>query len=713
MTMKHLALPHRFDFHRRALRIALVTAAVVSVATTASAARGTVQAGGITAISIDSVTPAFGGATFGRVGTYELVSGTAHGTIDPHVAANAGLAYLEDAPLDAQGLIDYSMDFRMLRPTDASKGNGKIFFDVINRGHDPTSFGDLNEGTLTDPGNGFLMQQGYEIVWSAWQPDADPNTVTYSADFPIASLPGSQPIVRRTMNVLIPDSTESGGRQSVAGNILTADLTYPPASLDSTADHVTLTVREDYDDPRVPLSASAVTFPSDGSIRLDLSQAVAMGFDRGAIYEVVYDAKNPWVGGVGFVSVRDLVSYLRAAPYGSVGEGGNLAGAGKPTAVIGWGVSQDGRFLRDFLWQGFNTDLSGKRVFDGVIALVAGGKKTDHNLSPDEFPFAQTSRWIRQHEDHNYPGGEFPFTYQTLTDPFTGKTDGILKKCDADATCPKIFQIDSDFETWNGHASLLVTDTMGGPLAVPPGASKRDYISAARDNGLVLPANVRVFQITGQQHGPGDGTPRPLSICKLHSDPVDGKPVFRALTVAMDRWISLGALPPASEYPNLNAGTLQTLDQAAAAWPRIPGLPFNRRIVQVRLGDYSVQPPTFGAAYPIYVPTTDRFGNPEGGVITPDLAAPLGTYMGRNFRAAGHAEDELCGGNGGFLPFASTQAQKQSGDARPSLDELYPKGAAQFRHERFLAAVALVARGLLLPSEVQSYTDEVPFPSSN
>lgn len=668
---------------------------------------------GISRIVVDSVTPAFGGVTFGRVGSYELVSGTAYGTIDPSAAANAGLAYLHDAPLDSNGLIDYSMDFRMLRPTDASKGNGKIFYDVINRGGNPTSFGDLNQGSLTDPGNGFLMRQGYEIVWSGWQADADPNTATYKAYFPIATLPGGAPIVKRTLDVLVPDTAESGGRQTVAGNILTADLTYPPVSLDSSEDHVTLTVREDTNDARVPLSPSAVTFLPGNRIQLDMSQAISMGFDQGALYEVTYDGKNPWVGGVGFASVRDLNSYLRAVPYGTVGGGGGLTGAGETKAVIAWGVSQDGRFLKDFIWQGFNTGLNGKRVFDGVIGLVSGAKKTDENLPPGEYPFSQVSRWIRQHEDNNYPGGAFPFTYQTLHDPLTGKTDGILQKCSANGTCPKIFQIDSDFETWNGHASLVVTDTTGHPLNAPAGAPKRDYISAAQDNGIVLPANVRVFQISGQGHGPGNGTPQSLPICKLPSSPVDGKPVFRALVVDMDRWVTLGAQPPASEYPNLNAGTLQTLSQAAATWPSIPGFPFNSRILQIRVGDYSVQPPTYGAAYPIYVPKTNSYGNPEGGVITPDLAAPLGTSMGRNFRAAGHAEDELCAGNGGFIPFAATEAQKQPGDSRPSLDQLYPGGAAQFTHERLLAADALVARGLLLPSEVQSYADEVPFPGSN
>jgi hypothetical protein len=657
-------------------RLLLAVAAVVGAASMPAAARAD---GGLDRIDVASIQPAFDGVTFGGVGAYELVAGTAYGRVDPDEPANADLAYLDQAPRDADGMVAYSMDFRMLRPADPRRGNGKIFYDVINRGGNPTSFGNLNEGSLTDPGNGFLMKQGYEIVWSGWQPDAEPSTAIYKPNFPIARGPGGAPIVKRTMHQLIPDTPMSGAgdTQTVVGNLLAANLVYAPAA----NPRVTLTVRQEQDDPPTPLSPSAVSFPGGKRVQVDMSEAIAKGFDQGAIYEIDYDARDPWVGGLGFVSIRDLVSHLRH----------ESALPGKPVkAAYAWGVSQDGRFLKDFIWQGFNADLDGRRVFDGVIPLVSGGKKTDHNLPEPSDPFPQTSRWVRQHEEHEYPGSEFPFTYGTLQDPLSGRTDGILRACSVTVTCPKVFHIDSDFETWNGHMSLVTTDTLGRALS--------------------LPSNVRAFMISGQQHGPGNGIPRPLATCKLQSDPVDGKPVFRALVVAMDRWVTRGVRPPDSHFPNLRDGTLQTLERAAAAWPSIPGFPFNPRIYVSRVGDFSLTPPVFGAAYPIYVPTTDRYGNPEGGVITPDLAAPLGTYSGRNFRRPGHAEDELCAGNGGFIPFAAAAADKPAGDSRPALDELYPGGAAQFRAQRLRGALRLATAGLLLPSEIRSYADEVRFP---
>jgi hypothetical protein len=180
----------------------------------------------------------------------------------------------------------------------------------------------------------------------------------------------------------------------------------------------------------------------------------------------------------------------------------------------------------------------------------------------------------------------------------------------------------------------------------------------------------------------------------------------------MDEWVTRNIEPPASEYPNLTAKTLQTLDRQAATWPNIPGSPFNPRIAAVQVANHSTVPPSYGANYPIYVPLTDpTAGNPSGGVIGPDLAAPLGTYMGRNFRAAGHGEDELCAGNSGFIPFAMTKAARLiAGDSRPSLEELYPGGAPQFYAQRRAQVETLIAKRLALPAELDSWTNEVRFP---
>jgi len=642
---------------------------------------------GITKIVISSTQPMYAGQAFGSVGPYEMLSGTAFGTLDPKDVHNKGMVFIDKAPLNSNGLVEYSTDFLLLRPVDATKGSGKLFYNVVNRGSDQ-SLSALDKGSLTNAGNGFLMSQGYEMVWAGWQPEANPASATYKAHFPIATN-GSQPIVAKVLEVYIPDTPESASFLTInPDNTFTSSLTYPPLSKDIATSQVSLTVREHYDDPRVALPSSLVTFLDDANVQIDMRPALAMGFDQGAIYELVYQAKNPYVGGVGFAMVRDLVSYLRNDTQDSAGNTNPARPGGMAIkAALGWGNSQSGRFLKDMVYQGFNEDTGGRKVFDGIIGQVTGSRMTDHNTA-----FAQSSRWLRQHEERNYPGADFPFTYQTVLDPLTGKSDGILATCSKNSTCPKIFQIDSDFESWNGRISLMVTDPTGNPLTN-------------------LPANVRLYQNTGGPHGASNGVPGTLAICKFQSDPIDYSAINRALVVDMDQWVVSNTEPPPSMYPNLGAGTLQTVAQERASFPKIPSFPFSSLIVPAQVGDYSVTPPNFGSSYPVFVPKTDANGNPIGGVINPDIAAPLGTYMGRNFRKAGHAEDEMCAGNAGFIPFAKTLAERTaSGDTRQSLAELYPNGQADFVARRRAQVQALIAQRLVLPGELDSLTNQVAFP---
>lgn len=644
--------------------------------------------GGISRITLESCEPAFDGLTFGDVGEYQLLRGKAYGSIDPENPANNGLAYVELAPRNEAGLIDYSMDFGILRPADSSRANGRTLYEMINRGA-PLCFEQLNAGSLTDPGNGFLMRQGYEVAWSAWQPEANPHTAEYKASFPRVGEADGSPLVRKSLESFVPDTPQSSNRHELADNLLRADISYEPISLTPADAGVSLTVRKRFDDRPVELDTSAVTFLSGRRVEIDLTQAFAQGFDVGAIIELAYDATEPWVGGVGFVSIRDLVSHLRRVPIGATG--GPDPSRATPKAVYAWGYSQAGRLVRDFIWQGFNRDLAGHKVFDGMHALVAGAKLTDHNPAPGH-PFAQTSRWIRQHEERSYPGCDFPFSYATVHDPLTGKTDGILARSQANGTAPKLFHVDSDFEIWSGASWLITTGITGEPLE--------------------LPEDVRAYMISGQSHGPGNGISHPLGPCTLGSNPLDGAPVYRALIVAMDRWVTAGVAPPSSAFPRVDDGTLQSLENAANAWPRIPGVPFSDCMLFPAVADYTLVPPCFGERYPVLVPTTDRFGNPEGGVVVPDIAAPLGTYLGRNFRKPGHAEGELGGVpyGGGFAPL-SLVAQDPAIDSRPSVAELYPGGEQQYRSERQRAIEILIRRGLVLPEELESYRDSTPFPA--
>src|SRR5262249_41725649 len=136
------------------------------------------------------------------------------------------------------------------------------------------------------------------------------------------------------------------------------------------------------------------------------------GFRPGYLYELVCEAQGPIVQGLGFAAVRDLISFLKHDDS----EKNPLLNAKKSaiTRAYGFGLSQSGRFLRHFVYQGFNADERGRRVFDGLMPHVAGGGLGFYNHR-----FAQPTRHNGQHREHLYPADVFPFTYGDSTDDFT------------------------------------------------------------------------------------------------------------------------------------------------------------------------------------------------------------------------------------------------------------------------------------------------------
>ena len=222
------------------------------------------------------------------------------------------------------------------------------------------------------------------------------------------------------------------------------EAAYPAATLDQI--HATLTYRQLQNDPRRRLPASAWSYVDDGTIRI----TPPAGTDAGTIYEFVYESTDPIVMGLGFAATRDFVSFARHSATDDAGQANPLFVDGAPVLqhAVAIGSSQSGRMIRDFIYQGFNEDPAGRRVFDGMTPYVAGARRTFVNAR-----FAQPGRYRRQHEDHNYPMDEFPFTYATTTDPLTGKTDGLLAVCSSSNTCPHVIQVDAESEWYGAQAS--------------------------------------------------------------------------------------------------------------------------------------------------------------------------------------------------------------------------------------------------------------------
>lgn len=685
------------------------------------------QSGLIDRFEIISTADAFSGATPpGAAGPYQVITGIVHGKIVAASPDNSGIVDLANAPVDADGYVAYTTDVVLLRPKNPANGKRVLFYDVVNRGNKLGQGSYIGGGALVTgaaPDSTFpsLLANGYTVVWSGWQSGITQTGngagATVGVTFPTATNKDGSPITGLAREEFVPD---------FAGGVATSiPLTYAPASQTDISE-VVFTARQtwtnsaglqDYNAPSVPVTSWTYATAATGAVSVTFTPPAAVpgsggalvAPDTGTIYEFVYRAKNPTVNGIGFAAVRDLVSFLRSADKDGQGNPNPLndmktapcatgvACGSAPTTnfdiAIGEGISQSGRFLRDFLYQGFNKDVQGNKVFDGLMPIIPASRKTWTNLR-----FAQIGRWSKEHEDHFMPGEQFPFAYNVITDPVTGATDGLLQKCLLNSTCPKIMQLDGGYEWWGGRASLVVTD----------GAGK----------DLTLPDNVRYYLVAGTQHGGGAGVttgaltiPAAGSLCQLPGSPVAETPITRALIPAMEKWVTQNVAPPASQYPTVASGNLVgslaigfpnlsnvIVPSGATAKPTPLSLIYSGIYNQLFAIDYTNAVPVVNLAkqYQVLVPRVDKNGNEIAGILIPDVKVPLATYTGWNLRAAGHAIGEACTSNGAAIPFAVDNPSKSGGsDSRASLADLYT-GRADYKAKVTTAANALVAQGYLL-----------------
>jgi len=610
----------------------------------------------VTEIIITKIeSPTFEGVSFGSVGQYERIEGILKCEVNPRHPLNAGIINVGKAPRNDRGFVEYDVDLFILKPIDMKKGNGRILYEVSNRGNKlalrfiNNSIVGNDPRTTKDAGNGFLMRQGYTIVWTGWQASypiatAPPMSVATGsrfpvgdgrmlARFPIARSADGKPILGLSREEFIDDSNS---------NPFIGYLTYPATNLDLAK--ATLTVREKERDPRQTPIGMSWRYLDEW--RIEITRPSNSAFDAGAIYEFIYPVKDPIVYGLAFASMRDVVSFLRYEVTDGKGNPNPLASEGVPgiKKIIAFGASQSGRVLQDLIYQGFNQDEKGRVVFDGANVHIGGSRRSWVN-----FEFALPGPTSTQHTTHFQVNDQFPFTFTTLYDPISGRTDGFLEKCQAAKTCPKIMHTDTDTELWEGRASLLYTDTLG--------------------NDITLPDNVRVYLFASCYHVPGG--PIDKGFCQQLNNPLDYRPLTRALLVALDKWITDGTEPPTSRYPKRADGILVPSDQQSTGFPHIPGVNYNGLYNVLHLVNYNVQPPAEGPLYPVFVSKVDSDGNGLAGICLPDVETPVATYTGWNLRTAGHAENELYLG-GYYIPFAQTQAERLAkGDPRLSLEERY------------------------------------------
>jgi hypothetical protein len=613
------------------------------------------------------------GRPFGAAGSYEKLIGRVDFGLDPDAPANAAIVDLKLAPRNARGEVESSADFYLLKPVDPRRGNGRLFYEVGNRGGKAMlvtfqkASASFDPATEAEFGDGALMRQGFTLLWMGWQWDV--------------------PVRPGTMRMEIPIATENGRRITglVRGNFILSERAqtasvadrnhqaYPV--LDPTGTENVMTVRDDPTAKGQVIPHTRWRFVDGGTVALD------GGFEPGRIYDVVYRSADPRIVGCGLAGTRDLVSFLK---YESSGE--NPAPGLR--AAIGWGVSQSGRFLRHFLYQGFNQDEQGRSVFDGVFDQVGGAGRGSFNHR-----FGQASRDALQFFNILFPVDLFPFTDGPETDPETGLADSLLGRAARSGTVPKVFHLLTNSEYFNRAGSLVHTD--------PTGTRDAD-----------LPANTRIYTIASAPHGPGPFPPASNSgggmVGRAALNPLNYAPVTRALFRALDRWVSEDIEPPPSAYPRIADGTLTPPDRAG--WPAIPEFALPRQPLRAfhlnfgpdwDRGIVSVEPPEVGPAFTVRVPAVDADGNARAGIRLPDIAVPLATHAGWNYRHASiGAPDRLAGEIGSYIPFPRTRADRdRTGDPRLSIEERY-RNRDEYVGKYAAATLDLVERGYVLPEDV-------------
>jgi hypothetical protein len=645
-----------------------------------------VQAG-VTRIEIISRSDLLNGKEFGPAGAYEKIVAKVHFAVDPNNPRNKVIVDLDKARRNEQGLVEFSADLYILRPKDLSRGNGAALFEIPNRGgkgmvrffNHGRGAGDFT--TEAEMGDGFLMRRGFTLVWLGWQFDVPDGERVLRLYAPVATDNG-KPITGWVRSDFV-----FAAKESKAVSLGHRGQNAQPAIEPDSAEYK-LTVRDTILGERrvIPrdqwefTESIYITEPDGkklnsgpGYIRLKT------GFEPGRIYEVVYRAQNPTVVGLGLAATRDLVSYFKY-------ERNDVASVKR---ALGFGISQSGRFLRHFVYQGFNADEKDRQVFDAVNPHVAGGGHGSFNHR-----FAEASRDASQFSTFFYPTDIFPFTDLEQTDPETGDKDGILTLAIRQKVAPKIFYTFSSYEYWGRAASLIHTGVDG----------KTD---------APLPENARIYYFVGGQHGPSQFPPNKNQTQNLTS-PNDYSWSMRALLVALDAWAKDGAAPPPSRYAKIADGAL--VSPQAVNFPKIPGVNFPRAIHEAWRVDYGPEfktkgvianePPRIGKPFPVMAPQVDQDGIDLGGIRMPEVAAPLATYTGWNPRdPQTGAPDQLVDFAGSYIPFAKTKAERErTGDPRLSLEERYTS-RAHYLSLVTEAGLKLVKDGYLLAEDLPALVE--------
>jgi hypothetical protein len=564
----------------------------------------------------------------GKTG-YEQIVGRLHYEIDPALPGNAIIADVGLAPVNAAGRVSFSADLRLLKPRDAARSNGAAWFEIPNRG---------GKASLSTA----MMEQGFTLVNVGWEFDVSDKKDALRLEVPRAKNKDGSPIRGVVSAQFTPDKKS----EEVSFSDL---IEYPPVDIKGPGSK--LIVRTQAAFPGGAEVPRAKWRFSNNRLHLD------GGFVPGRTYELFYLSEAPPVAGLGYAAIRDAVAWLKH-------DATSLAPVKQAYA---FGSSQCGRFLRDFVYLGFNTDEQNRMALDGVMAHVAGGGRLVLN-----------QRWATPRDLASFHTASYPFADSAQRDPISGQSEGVIDNPRV-KHAPKIFYTNTAAEYWGGGRVAALTHT---------------NVEGTRD--IPFPDNVRSYFFAGTSHGPAPFPPTATAKDGLLADPIF------ALRWAMHRWVAEGTAPPPSVYPKLSDGTLTPV--AEIRFPKVPGITAPKtvkaggRVRNPQLPDGAGE----GTGLPLLVPQVDTDGNDLGGILMPDLAVPLGTAAGWVFRPKSTGSPhELVMLRGAWVPLAPTQAQREKmNDPRPSLEERYAS-KDEFMAKVKAAIKKLIEQRLMLDDDLE------------
>jgi Alpha/beta hydrolase domain len=640
----------------------------------------------VTRVEIATTAPWLDGQVLGKAGSYEKVQGRIYFEVDPRSATGRRVTDIALAPRNSKGRVEFSSDFVLVRPRDPLRARRAVLLEIPNRGltqADGSLFSagkgsafDLMNLDATTLSDAFLFEQGFTVAWLGWQFDLPKGAIRMEA--PAANVNG---LVRQSAI-----ATSTGihlWRLGGASDYCAADAAQPDAQL---------LVKSHFDDPgrALPRAGWAFAHIEDGKVVPDPCAVVLQDeFETGLFYELIYRGVHPRLAGLGEAAVSDFVSWLK---FGGVASSVRDHPA-TLSRVLGYGYSQSARFLRDFLYRGFNADERGRQAFDGLFIASAGSGRGsfDHRYAmPGEAGNSVLSD-LR-------PVDLFPFTDGIETDPVTGVRDGLLRRAESSHTVPKIFYTYSSTEYWARVGSLAYT-TVDGTQELPLSTRARLYFYAGTPHSHYPFPPIKSTRTTA---------------FKNYGNFASADWSFRALLLDLDAWVAKGTTPPDSSYPHLGA---DLVNRERVEFPKVPGVEFPPYMPRNWRADYGPyffskgiianEPPKLGQPYTILVPRANRDGNDSGGIALPDVAVPLGTFTGWNYQLPLLPSlGCLSGLVGSFIPFPLTaEERKTSGDARLSIAERY-SGRNDYIEKVRISVQTLVSQRLLRAEDVNAVVEE-------